>query len=166
MATGTYIPLQTITLTSNASSVTFSSLPSKYKDFVFVAKSTSSAVGPYDQGIQFNGDTAANYTSLVMYGSGTAKGTYNALKNVNQIYLDFYGSVTSGFNTVNVTHILGAGDPNKETNVITQASRVSSGTDLIGSYWRVKDQVTSISYFLIGGTLGTGSKISLYGIER
>lgn len=165
MATGTYIPLQTITLTSTASSITFSSLPSKYIDFVLVAKSaaTSSA---FDQGVQFNGDSAANYTSLVMLGAGTTASTYFALKNVNQIYLDFYGSVTPGFNTVNVTHILGAGDPNKETNAITQASRVESGIDLIGSYWRVKNQVTSIKYFLIGGTLAVGSKISLYGIER
>lgn len=77
----TYVPLQTITLGSSASSVTFSSIPASdangtYKDLVLIARYVPTS---YTQ-IRFNSDSSNIYNCVHMSGSGSSaiSGSYTA----------------------------------------------------------------------------------------
>jgi hypothetical protein len=70
MATATYIPIATQTLGSAASSITFSSIPSTYTDLRLVFSGT--AVGGGNFLVQYNGDTATNYSFTELYGTGSS----------------------------------------------------------------------------------------------
>ena len=71
MPTPTYTPLANITLGSNATSVTFSSIAAGYRDYIIVATGT---VTVEDGGPVFllNGDTGQNYPTIYMTGTGTS----------------------------------------------------------------------------------------------
>lgn len=165
MGTPTYVALATTVLSSSASSITFSSIPNTYKYLVLTVTPKSTSAGPFDAGMQFNSDAGANYAAKVAYGNGSTLNVYDALANVNQIYLDFQGSVQNSFNQNCIAHIFGYSSTDMHTGVISRSNRTNSGLDFISSRWRNTATVNSIKYFLIGGTLDIGTKASLYGIE-
>ena len=68
----TYTPIATTTLASPAASYTFSSIPSTYTDLVLVAQAANSIGDGYYFGLQFNGDTATNYSDTSIYGTGSS----------------------------------------------------------------------------------------------
>ena len=70
MATQTYIPLATTTLTANTSTLTFQSIPQSYRDLVLIV----SGQGSSDSSLTFraNGDTGANYSWMQMSGDGSS----------------------------------------------------------------------------------------------
>ena len=65
MAT-TYTPIATTTLGSGQTSVTFSSISGTYTDLILIA-SASNTGGATNIRLQFNGDTATNYSSTRIY---------------------------------------------------------------------------------------------------
>jgi hypothetical protein len=71
MSTPTYVSLATITLGSTDSEVTFSSIPATYRDLIVVIDGSNSGA---DQDVIYtlNGDNGTNYSSVLMYGSGSA----------------------------------------------------------------------------------------------
>jgi hypothetical protein len=158
MATQTYMPLGTTIVSASASSVTFSGF-SGYRDYVLVAKSKNFE-GPRDQGIQFNGDNnGSNYSSVFIWGNGSTGGS-----STSTWLLDFYGSVTTDNTTSTVVEILGAGTSGIDTSWLSRSNRIASGVDIIAGRWNNSAPVTSITYFIIGGTIAPGSSVSLYGI--
>lgn len=58
----TYEPIASITLGATATSVAFSSIPQTYTDLVIVSTIRISGTGGEGASIQFNGDTATNYS--------------------------------------------------------------------------------------------------------
>lgn len=159
MATPTYTALATVTLASSASDITFSSI-SGYRDLVLVATGISTS-GVQDQGINFNGDgTDTNYNCVIMWGNG---GTYNS--TTSTWLIDYYGSVTTDNTAATILQIMDAGASDKHTTYLSRSNRAASGVDAIAGRWSNTAAVTSIKYFLIGGTLAAGTTVSLYGIE-
>lgn len=71
-AGSTYSTIATTTLGSAASSYTFSSIPSTYKDLVLIRSGGVSS--PDEIALRFNGDTGSNYsyTQMSGYNGGTA----------------------------------------------------------------------------------------------
>jgi hypothetical protein len=160
--TTAWVPLATTTLSSSASDITFSSInTATYRDLILVAKakSTSSA---YDQAINFNGDTnAGNYSCVIAYGNGS---TYSS--TTSSFIIDFYGSVTTDNTNVTILQILDAGASDKHTTYLSRANRASSGVDMVAGRWANTAAITSLRYFLNGGTLDAGTVVSLYGSNR
>jgi len=70
MATATYIPIATQTLSGSANAVTFSSIPSGYTDLKLVSSGGSGAVGA-GLSVIFNGDGGSNYSDSCIYGTGS-----------------------------------------------------------------------------------------------
>lgn len=163
-ATSTYIPLATFTAGSAVSQIVFSNIPNTYKDLVLVTNAIASSVGPFDQAIRFNSDTASGYSSMIIYGAGASASQYTALVNPDRAYLDFYGSATTSARASSVAHIFDYSVNYKHKNVLTRGNRANNGTDLIASRWKNNSVISSITYFLIGGTIGVGTTVSLYGI--
>ena len=65
----TYEPIATATLSGSTSEVTFSSIASSWTDLRLVFLGVSSAQSLC---LQFNGDTATNYSLTVLRGDGTS----------------------------------------------------------------------------------------------
>lgn len=153
--TVTYDSIATQTLTSSAG-VTFSSIPQTFTDLVLVATGRES-VGGYFK-INFNGDTANNYSRTILRGNGTSAVSARA-SNEPALYPDFNTSSAVIINIMNYTNA---------TTFKTVLWRVNDSV-LVGAQanlWRkTPEAITSIAIASSagGGTI-TGT-FTLYGIK-
>lgn len=155
MAKNTYKPLATVTLTSNGQSVTFSSIPSNYKDLVVVASGTMSSQNY--MGLQFNGSTSYDEIAMAAYSS-----TWESFSGTRTHARGFLGENES----VTTWEIYDYSATDKFKAVI---NRGNGGTTSISSYmsrWNSTDPITSITVEEASvGVVNSGTIISLYGIE-
>jgi len=159
--TTAWVPLATTTLSSSASDITFSSISGAYRDLILVATGKSTS-GTQDQGINFNADgTAGNYDCVIMWGNGS---TYNS--TTSTWLIDYYGSVTTDNNAATILQIMDYSATDKHKTYLSRSNRAASGVDAIIGRWNNDAAITSIKYFLIGGTLAAGTTVSLYGSNR
>lgn len=176
MATPTYDLLDSTTLLSNGSSVTFSGLgayASDYRDLVLVILPISTG-DPYLNGtnpaIQVNGDTSTEYNYLFMNGSQTAfaSGGRN-FENEIKISQQQVGTDGDASYTVQFFDFASA---NKQKYILSMGGNISDYNDeevhiVIGRYKdSAKLPITSITVTSVGKTddYATGSKFFLYGI--
>jgi hypothetical protein len=164
--TGTYTLIASNTLVSTTSSLTFSSIPNTYTDLVLVC--SARAATNASMTIQFNGDTASNYSYTVLDGDGATPSS-NRQSNVSAIQLASWSigmGSTTGPSQV-IANILGYSSTATFKSVLTRSSVVnvggSMGIDLFGGTWRSTAAVTSLT--VNGNTLAVGSTFRLYGIE-
>lgn len=162
MPTNTYIPIANITLSSPASSVTFSSITQSYKDLVLVANAGNS--GNVYNGLygRFNSDSGTNYVSMYMLGNGstTTAGTVSS----SVALLGATGDSTSA----TVINIMNYSTTNKWKNTMSTRSVYASGYSVGFDFcrWANTSAITSINIFDQSGyTFDAGSTFALYGID-
>jgi hypothetical protein len=165
-AGATYEPIATTTLGSNATSITFSAISSSYTDLVlvFVGRATTSA----PVYVQFNTDTASNYSDTYIYGDGTsATSVRNSSKT--SINVNYWGIATnSGDLTMLKLNIFNyAGSTNK--TMLSEVSNRWSGGDVERSVhlWRNTAAINSIKLFIVSNSYEfySGTTATLYGIK-
>jgi hypothetical protein len=163
MPTPTYTPLANITLGSNTTSVTFSSITSGFRDYIIVFDGAMSA-GNTNLGIRFNGDTASNYSNELMYGAGSGGGTA-AAGTTNFFTL---GYVTTTDRITGTAHILDATTTDKHKSGLNRYGQPSgTGNPLVAAVanrWANTAAITSITVLALTNAMATGSTIALYGI--
>jgi hypothetical protein len=163
----TYEPISTRTLTTAASSVTFSSIPQTYTDLILVTYFATTTVNE-DAYVQFNSDTGSNYSRTHLRGNGSTAGSSRAS---NQTYclldLDSSGATLNAGLQITAQFM-------NYSNVTTFKSLISrsgtlggsyTGTTLLTGLWR---STSAISTILVGCTTNTfvvGSVFTLYGIK-
>ena len=161
-AGATYTAIASTTLTSYATSITISSIPSTYTDLILVySGGISSGVR---NGIQFNGDTGNNYTWVTGNGAGGSSslsaegGTSNkiqfgAFHSFNQEPLDMY-----------VTHIANYASTSTKKTVVSQGGTYIQ-TWWGGGYWNSTSAINSIRLLVDGTqTFYQGCTLTLYGV--
>jgi hypothetical protein len=170
---GDYELIESNILGSSQASITFSNLgdfASTYKHLqlrVVLRSDRGSNIERVD--IQYNGDTATNYSVHELQGTGSAVGSV-AYTNTNTIYS---GYVTGASNLTNVfgSHVIDILDPYSTTKNTTQRSLggYSATTPYVLMFsgaWRNTAAISSILIKPFGGTVWvTGSRFSLYGIK-
>jgi hypothetical protein len=163
MAAGsTYTPIATTTLGSTQSSVTFNSF-SGYTDLVLVTKGKTSS-GSNDAIVQFNGDTASNYSSTFLSGDKSSALSARS-SNVTRAFLDSYGWVTSSEFNLSIAHIMNYSNTTTYKTMIARSNNAANGVDAVVSLWRSTAAITSMTIFLSGSlSFATGSTFTLYGI--
>ena len=163
MATSTEVAIATTTLGSAASSITFSSIPSTYTDLRVVLVGTTSA-NTYCK-LQFNSDTAANYSATWIVGDGTSAASYNIQDNwINITYGVGLKSATPTTNMFNVFSYAGS------TYKTTLGENVGdlNGSGAVGRFvglWRSTSAINRIDLSLGTGNFATGTTATLYGIK-
>lgn len=170
--------IATVTLTATTATVDFNSIPQTYKHLQlrWIGKSSATAYDTSGLYMQFNGDSAANYSQHYIYSNQTP---------VNNTY-GYYNSSTYDFG-------IGAGGPNTNANFTNQfavnqidilnytatdkykTSQSSSGNAITGNYyssqsrdghnWRSLSAITSISFAPVSSSWATGTTCALYGIK-
>lgn len=160
------------TLSGSASSITFSSIPATYTDLLVLGSARSTATGPDNIRLRFNGassDTNHSYRILLGNGSAASSASANyilvsAITGSNQtsntfasfeVYIPNYAGSTN--KSVSATGVQEANSSTvAETNIY-----VSAGL------WSNTAAVTDLSFNCLGtGTFDISSSFYLYGITK
>jgi|DEB19_MinimDraft_3_1074340.scaffolds.fasta_scaffold23242_3 hypothetical protein len=159
MAAGsTYTPITTTTVSGSAvANVTWSSISSAYTDLIIITNLLTTS-GGNGVGIQFNGDTASNYSFTYIYGNGSTIASGRASNTTN-------GQIerTAAYG-VGITQIMNYAN----TSIYkTLLSRGNTGGEVFVwvDLWRNTSAINSIKLFCNDGSnFSVGSQLSLYGI--
>jgi hypothetical protein len=173
--TNSYESIQTVTVgAGGTSSISFSSIPSTYKHLQIrmLARSNRASDLEYLK-INFNSDTAANYSwhYVLGNGAGTAAG---AGANASYVFSEYYAGAAQGSNIfgAGITDILDYQNTNKFKTIRDLAGTDNNGATNQGtiSYqsgsWRSTSAISSIQITPGGGTtIQQYSSFALYGIK-
>lgn len=160
MAAGaTYEPIATFTTTSAQSSYTFSSISSSYTDLILVVTNTTSSTNSI--ALQFNSDTASNYSNTVLQGDGSSA---SSQRDVSQTSL-IVGSTGTNINTT-ICQIMNYSNTSIYKSLLSRAGW--GGFTLVRGIvglWRNTSSINSIKILTANGSnFNTGATFTLYGI--
>lgn len=167
---GSMYPLGVFTLASSQATVEFTNIPQTYTHLQIriTSRRTSANANDEQTYIQFNGDTASNYSHHLLYGTGTAVA---ALAGTNTSFMAFYetpGATSNGFNGA-IIDILDYKNTNKNTTIRVLAGFDNNGTAnsvALGSgLWRNTAAVNAIKLYPSLGDWGQHSSFALYGVQ-
>jgi len=158
-AGSTYTPIATTTLGSAQASVTFSSFAG-YTDLVLIFNGRCTSSGGANAFLQFNGDTATNYSSTGMYGDGTTAATFRGTNNAS-----CGGCIVDDVNVGTVIYnIMNYGNSSTYKTVLGRGNNTGQYVDTRVGLWRSTSAITSILMYSNGGNWKIGSTFTLYGI--
>lgn len=162
-AGATYEPIATNTLASAATSITFSSIPATYTDLRLSITPKASAGAIVLVRLQFNSDTANNYSYTSLMGNGTAA---SSNRNSNNDTMGMNGSIPAngvGFYTYDIFSYAGS---TFKTALYTLSADANGSGDMGSTVglWRSTAAITTIKIdFLNSAAIGTTA--TLYGIK-
>jgi len=162
---GAYESISTVTLSSSAATVTFSSIPSTYTHLQIRGIMLSTTANHAD--MQLNGDTGNNYAAHALEGNGSAVSSFAGTSRANMFSI-FYTPGTSTGIGGGVADILDYTNTNKNTTVRSLRGTDNNGSgnlSLISGLWMNTAAVTSITLTARGGTFAQYSSFALYGIR-
>lgn len=168
MAAGnTFSQIASTTLGSAAASVTFSSIAGTYTDLVLVM-SLGASTNADNVLMQFNGDTAGNYSSTELSGNGTTASSTRVSSASSINLTNRIGTTTtlSGLVIIcNVMNYANATTYKTQVNRASQAGDTYPGASAAVGLWRNTAAITSILIKQSGSpNFITGSTFNLYGI--
>lgn len=168
----TYVPIETYTLGSAASSVTFGSggtIPQTYTDLIIVCNFSASSSNVVTPSIRFNGDTGSNYSNTTLYGTGSTT-TSVRYTNQNKSFLgDFSAGVTTYAPDTYIIQVMNYSNSTTYKTFLTRYNQINSSNGEVGAtagLWRNTNTITSITILSDGGqNYAVGSTFTLYGIQ-
>lgn len=156
MATPTYVPLATYTVTgSAAASVTFSSIPAGYRDLILVVDGTADSENTV--GLRFNGDSGANYSYV--QGLGYSSGVLSIAGTSEAAAVGRIASTQ----TNTIVNIMDYGQTDKHKTTLSRTNNAGSSTRMSATRWANTDAIYSIE--VMQATYNVGTTFSLYGVN-
>ena len=160
MPTATYIPLATLTLTGNDSQIDFANIPNTYRDLILIVSATQTATGANGGFIRLNGDSASNYSYVMMTGDGSSA---SSTANSGNRFID--SMVFANTRTAHVIQIMDYSATDKHKTILNRINTVDWGTRAYAGRWASTNAVNSITLGLESSqSFTSGSTFSLYGI--
>ena len=159
MATPTYTLIDSVTLSSSATTVTFSSIDQSYRDLVLVEETigTGSSVNGYHR---FNSDSGSNYSYVFMLGNGSSTSSSSATST------EFYGANASATNKGFARHqILDYSATDKHKTILTIRTSEQADIMALAQRWANTSAVTSLSITTPLNQFAAGTTFHLYGIS-
>lgn len=162
-AGATYTPIATTTLGSDQASVTFSSISGSYTDLICIVNGAlTTADNTY---MDFNGDTATNYSQTYLRGNGSTA-TSGGVSGNNYIVNDYtsYPDTTLSDYTL-IVNINNYSNSTTYKTSLLRSNQAGTGVATSVGLWRSTSAITQVRFFC-GGTVKwkTGSTFTLYGI--
>jgi hypothetical protein len=169
---GAYDSLATVTLSTAASTITFSGIPTGYKhlQIIGLARNTSASAGDDDVLMKLNGDTGSNYSIHYFASNGSAAVSANVgTRSDPRAGLSIGGGNTATLFAPTIIDILDYSNVNKYTTFKSMGTtdNNSSGETRLGSgLWQNTTAVTSISLTNSSASnFAINTSYSLYGIK-
>ncbi len=163
MPTPTYIPLGTITITGSPTEVQFNSIAQSYRDLILVGDFSTNTTSDMP-GIRFNGDSGANYNTVIMLGSGTSAFSYSRTGRTSG-WMEWYSA--SGKQLIECS-IMDYSVTDKHKTVLFRRDQAGNVTSAGAIRWANTAAITSISIIPAAetgsGAFNSGSTFSLFGI--
>ena len=160
MATPTYDLLDSVTLSSSSSSVTFSSIDQSYRDLILVSSINASATSYFY--LRFNSDSSSSYSTVNMGGDGGATNSFAT--TATQSYLNFYQSASTTEPNGSITQIMDYSQTDKHKSVLVRNNTASKVVEARASRWANTAAITSLSVTASTGNFTAGSTFYLYGV--
>ncbi len=161
-----YIALATTTLTTAASSVTFSSIPTSVngvalRDLILVINAAVTAEGV--PRARVNGDAASNYSRVEMFAGNV--GIFSSTATQGFFDLGRSGTGSSGTRFMCVTQFMDYSATDKHKTVLSRNNDDDTrALSALAQRWANTAAITSITCILSANSYATGSTFSLYGI--
>jgi hypothetical protein len=173
---GAYDALATVTLSTSASAVTFTGIPSNYKHLQIRGIARAVGTGGGSNGnlfVRFNGDTSANYTRHLLYMQGGITVPASAAQaDTSQAYMSAAPNSNNSSNIFSGTimDILDYNNPSKfkTTRTIGGYSHNGVGTERLSfesSLWRNLNPIQTISISTESDNLAAYTSFALYGVK-
>jgi anti-sigma-K factor RskA len=152
----TYTPIASTTVSTLATTLTLSSIPSGYTDLVVAFSTNTTGVQTY---IYFNGDRGTNYSITGVANSSTAVNPQRA-SNATELWI---GATHQGYDYINIS-IPSYSNTSINKTVVARTNTPTQVWASVGT-WRSTSAINSIT-FLTGGvqTFPIGSVLTIYGI--
>ena len=158
----TYDLLDSVTLSSSAASVTFSSIDQSYRDLVLVCGNlgASTASNSYVF-MRFNGSSATDYNRIVMDGNGstTTSASWSSADSFQVLY-----ALSTSNESNSIYQIMDYSASDKHKSVLQRFNKASQFADAYAHRWASTSAITSLNLFLFSGTFNAGSTFYLYGV--
>ena len=170
-----YTLLEKITVgAAGASSVTFSGIPQTgYTDLVVKAstRSTNTTANDSDSlNIQFNGDTASNYSRRTLYGDGGATGSSSATTTSMRIgFTDTNGNTSNTFGNaeIYIPNYTGSTQKSVSSDAVVEGNVAQYiYASLNAGLWTGTSAITSITLLIPSYSFLSGSTFYLYGVAK
>jgi hypothetical protein len=157
-------PLANLTLSTAATSVTFSSISGSYRDLFLVVNTTSAVYTGSYMRIKMNNDAGSNYNFVYMSNLNGGNSLYSgSATNTAAAYIAFRGGVNGSHQAT----IFDYAQTNKFKTWISRAGAADyGGVDLISGYWGSTSAITSLTISDDNGwNFTVGSTFALYGVS-
>jgi hypothetical protein len=153
------------TSTGGGASITFSSIPSTYKNLQ-IRGITSNGAGGYLR-VRFNGDSGNNYSWHELYANGSTV-TAAGASATSAMIIDEVLSATTNVYGAFVFDVIDYGNTNKNKTLRNLGGQDSNGSGFVvptSGAWYNTAAVTSITITPVSGTFASNTHIALYGIK-
>jgi hypothetical protein len=169
---GDYWALNSVTLSSSASSVTFTGIPQNYTHLQIRCLIRSATAATTDSTkFNFNGDTGSNYMRHALYGDGASAGAAASATSTTFASLgdSTAASATASVFGTYVLDILDYANTNKykTTRAVAGYDLNGSGNiDLRSNLWMSTSAITSITFVTTSSSnFAQYSSFALYGVK-
>jgi hypothetical protein len=167
----TYDKIQTITLSSSQTTVSFSSIPLTYTDLIIVcfpSEQTSQSNGLRVRVGNSSADTGSNYSTTFLHGNGTAVGS-NRETSATSFGLGWVNAPNSSVGIYNaICQLQNYSNTTTFKTMINRSNNANQSTETNVGLWRSTVAINTIDIFTSAGAsnqLTSGSIFSLYGIK-
>lgn len=161
----TYEPIATTTLGSSASSISFTSIPSTYTDLVVIGVGTSSDGS--NHGLQFNNDTAFNYSTTMFGGNGsstfTERKTTSSGDGGRRAFVWTSNGSTNQFNFI--AHVMNYSNSTTNKSIIARYNQAGSYVWTTVGLWQSTSAINRVDLIPHTGTFSSGFTATIYGIK-
>lgn len=162
----TYVAINTYTVTSTDTTITFNSIPNTFTDLRLIASEKyTSSTNCY---IRFNNDSGSNYSKISCYAGTAYAGNLTSSKNANQTESYIHaGNGTASipkYTTIDIYNYLATGSNYKPYHFV-EGNPDDYWSRTVGLY-RGSSAISRIDLTLYQSSWSVGSVFTLYGILR
>jgi hypothetical protein len=164
--TGPFESIATVTLSSNETTITFSSIPATFTHLQIRATALGDSVSGKDVLVRFNSDTASNYNWHRLYGNGTSGLGQGSATTTAMYYAA--DAVRTLYPATAIIDILDYTNTNKYKTMRNLSGFEQNGAGTIAYWsglWRNTDAITTVTISVTTDNLAQYSSFALYGIR-
>jgi hypothetical protein len=166
---GAYDALATVTPNGSTGTITFAGIPNTYKHLQVRLLSRSDSAGLNQVYIQFNSDTAGNYSNHLLLGDGASASTA-ATANATRMSVSLQGGASTAANIYGgaVVDVLDYANTNKFKTLRGLGGADANGSGYVwysSGNWRNTNAISSIQIIAENGNFTSASSFALYGIK-
>lgn len=160
--------INSVVLTASAANVTFSSIPQHYQDLIIFASCRSSNSSTFQASlVQINSDTSTNYSTTLLYDSGSSVLSTRTTNADVFTYLDIAANnATSDIFGILELNFMSYSNTNIYKTMLASTSAGNAQARSSVHLWRSNSAINSINlYPSASGLWVSGSNFTLWGVR-